>query len=277
MKAILLLCFLALFGAEAIAVDIAVGSTQLSIPAPADFVPVTSEMGKYAELAKRFVPPSNEQYALFITRENAAMAMEGKIPAASRRFAVQTAKEIIPKVVTSAEFSQMKGAVNAQNQKVFDQVEAKMPGLLAKVNKGISDDYSVNMSLSLNKMLPLPTHNDTERSMAFSMFVKYDAEVKGKPKTFEGVVTTTFLHLKGKVLFLYCYADKTDLEWSRVESQKWVDAIFAANPSIGSTASSENQRSGSSKIDWSQVGISGLIAGLISGVVGIFKSKKQKS
>jgi len=50
-------------------------------------------------------------------------------------------------------------------------------------------------SLNLNGMAPLPPREDAERSMAFSMLLKYAlTRPDGTPTNFSGIVTATFVH-----------------------------------------------------------------------------------
>jgi len=78
MKNLLLaLCFAAL-SPFAVAVDISVGGTMLSIPVPDGFSVVTAEMKPYVEFSRHMVPPSNEQFVQFLSAADAALAAKGK-------------------------------------------------------------------------------------------------------------------------------------------------------------------------------------------------------
>jgi hypothetical protein len=278
MKNIFIVCCFVLCQQSGFAIDISIGGTQLSIPAPAGYSPITSEMKPYAEIAKRFVPPSNEQYALFLPQADTAIAAKGGIPESERRFYVQTSIQVIDQFVSSAEFAELKRTIKAQNAEQLKKVEAQMPGMLQKMNKGISDDYNVNLNLSLNQMVPFAPHYETERGMAYSMLVKYGVnDAKGKPSVFEGVVTATFVHVRGKVLFLYANAEKSGLDWSRTECRKWAESVIAANPSTGDVADREKTARG---FNWGRVGQKALIGGIVGGLFGafgyIFKRKEKE-
>jgi hypothetical protein len=236
-------------------------------------------MQPYAELAKRFVPPSNEQFALFLPEEDVATAARGEIPQPKRWFYVQTTKSLIQPFVSAADFAQIKQAVKTQNDETMKKAESQMPGLLQKVNKGLSEDYKLDLNLSVDQMLPLPAHNETERSLAYSTLLKYKANDEGgKPFVFEGVVTATFVYLQGKILFLYANGEKSDLDWSRSESQKWANTVIAANPSTGEIAVRENKPSASG-LDWNKVFAKTITGAAIGGIIGavgyIFRKKKS--
>lgn len=102
---------------------------------------------------------------------------------------------------------------------------------------------------------------------------------RGKLQTFESVVTTSFIFIKGKVLVLYVHAEKSGLEWSKAASKTWVARIIAENPSTGSLAKQEQQsRSG---FDWNKVLRAGLIGAAVGGgitlVRTLFKKKKPNA
>jgi hypothetical protein len=279
MKRLLLILSLLLFvQATVLAVEISVGAARLSIPSPAGYSPITSDMQPYAEVIKRFVPPSNEQLAAFLPEADAAAAVRGETPQPERWFYVQASKGLIEPFVSTADFTKMKRILKEQNEEIFKKAASQAPGLLRNVNKGISADYNVDLNLSLNQMLPLPPHYETERGLAYSTLLKYKINDKeGNPTDLEGVVTATFVHLRGKVLFLYVNAEKSGLDWCRSESRKWADSVIAANPSTGDIAARESEPSRTG-FDWSKVFGTAIAGAIIGGIVGalgyLFKKKK---
>jgi len=279
MKWFLLLCGLLISEGSLISAEILVGTTRLSIPTPEGYSLVTSNMQPFAEVAERFVPPINEQFALFVPEAEAIAAARGEIPQFERKFYIQTSKKLVHPFVSSVDFAELKRAIKTQNADALKEAERQMPGLLQKVNEGIAQDYKVNLNLAVDQMVPLPPHYETERGLAYSMFLKFRAnDESGKPTVFEGSATATFVHLQGKVLFLYVNAEKSALQWCRNESQRWADAIIAANPSTGEIAARE-ERSSRSGFNWNKVLTNALIGAVIGGIVGglnVLRKRKQK-
>ena len=278
MKLLLSACALALMSPLAGATEIVIGDTHLSIPAPAGFAPVTRDMKPYAEFAQRFVPETNEQFALFLSPADAAEAAKGGMPVPERKFYVQTAKALIQPFVGAADFAKLKDAIKTQNADYMKKVEAQMPGMMKKLSQGISDDYQVDVNLLVTQMLPFPPHYESERALGYSMLVKYSSnDANGKVVPFEGIATATFVYVRGKVLFLYANAEKDGLKWSRTESRKWAEMVIAANPSEGEVAVRETTQRASG-FDWSEVGQKALIGAVVGGIIGLlsllFKKKK---
>jgi hypothetical protein len=277
MKWAFLLCSLIGWQPALLAVDIVVGKTRLSIPTPEGYSLVTSNMQPYAEFAGRFVPPVNEQFALFIPEADAAAAWRGEIPQSERRFNVQSSKRAVQAFASSADFDEVKRTLRTENADAIKKAEAHMPGVLKKVNEGIAEDYHVNLNLALDQVLPLPPHYESERGLAYSMFLKFKVnDENGRPKVIEGVATATFVHVQGKVLFLYVYAEKSALQWCRDQAQRWAEAIIAANPSAGDIA--KRERSSRRGFNWGKVGKNAVIGAVVGGIIGglnVLRKRRQ--
>ena len=203
---------------------------KLSIPAPPGYALVTDDMKPYAQLVMRFVPPGNQQFALFVSTTDAAVAAQGVLPKAERRFVVQSAKELIPFTFTIADFAELKRTLKSQNAEILKEVQANSPALFASVNKGIIEDYKKDPNISLNQMVPFAAHYETESALAYSTLMRLNGNDKnGQPYVWVGVTTSTDVYLKGKVLFLIVYAEEKGMEWSRTASKEWAEMIVAMN------------------------------------------------
>ncbi len=274
MKRLLFAACLALLPALALGAeddaDVDIAGTKLAIPAPDGCKWIASDL-PYARLMERFVPPQNRQLALFLTEDDAAIVADGEVPEPTRLFYVQTAKAVVDRFATSADFAAAKKEIKSQHASIAKEVEKQMPGFMEDVNKGISAEYNVDVALSVSQVVPLPPHHESDRSLAISMLTKYAAAgAGGNPVSWEAAVTTTLVHVKGKILFLYATAERSDLEWSREASGKWAGAVIAANPSVGAVA--EQERRGFDLGGIFKYGVIGAVAG---GVLGALKKKKR--
>ena len=277
MKTLPALCAILALQTTACAVEITVGTTRLTIPAPEGYSLLTSEMQPCADFSKRFVAPQNEQFALFLPDDAIALAKAGEIPGPARRFVVQVPKQIVKLLITKTDFAGMKNAIKTQNEEMLKKIEAQVPGIMKKVTDDLSKDYEVNMRFTSLQMLPLPAHSETDRSMAYSALLKFDVDDgAGNITPNEGMITTTFIHVKGKMLMLYVYAEKSGLEWSRTAAKTWSDQIIAQNPSDAATSAQESKpRAG---FDWGSLLRSTIIGAAVGGLIGLirvlFKKKK---
>lgn len=265
--------------------DISVGGVAFTIPKPEGFSPVTPQMALLYELQKEFVAPSNEEFVSFIPDGLVQGVLKDEIPEIPRRFTVQTAKSFVGKAITTSQFLELKDAIKLQNDDIIRKVEALLPEIFDEMNESINGKYNSDFALSFTRMIPMPVHNESERTLSYSSFVKYDmADESGNPAPFVVAVTATFVHIKSKVLFLYSYAEETGLEWSRNASREWVEAVVLANPNDLRATAKEGLPPRVSGIDWGQVGtkaakgaIVGLIIGLIMGLIGLLGNRGKKN
>ena len=263
------LMLLSSIGAQAS--DIQVGDVQLTIPSPDGFSPVTPQMAPLFEMQKHFVAASNEEFLAFIAEENVPTAMAGEIPEMPRRFTVQTPKDLVGSFITSADFAEIKTVIKTQNDEILKKIEAQFPGLSSRVNQGIKEQFDVDPAFAISQMLPMPVHVETTRTFAYSSLAKYEMEDKqGNTVPFVVVVTATIAHVKGKLLFLYSYAEESGLDWSKDASKQWAEAVIAANPADHQTATKEAQTPTAVNIDWNQVGAKAIQGAVIGGIIALF-------
>jgi len=261
--------------------EISVGGVNLTIPKPEGYSAVTPEMAVLYEVQKQFVAPTNEEFVTFIPDSLVEMVLRDEIPDLPRRFAVQTAKSLINVTVTSSDFSTLKKTIKSQNSEILKKVESQLPELIGKMNEGIKEQYDVDLAFSVSQMVPMPVHEETDRTLSYSSLVKYNMKDEmGNPAPFVSVVTATFVHVKGKVLFLYSYAEESASEWSKQSSHEWASSIVNSNPSDFQTSVKETVPSSVFRIDWEQVGVKALIGAFIGLVIGLFgwvKNRAKKS
>ncbi len=218
--------------------------------------------------------PGNEEFITFIPDADVAAVLKDEIPDMPRRFAVQAAKSSIEVSLTSSDFATFKKIVRSQNTELIKKVEAQLPELMGKVNEGIKEKFDVEIALSVFQVVPLPVHEETERTLAYSSLVKYDMKDEmGNPTAFVGVSTATFVHVKGKVLFLYSYAEESGLEWSQQASHKWASDVVTSNPSAFQAMLKETIPSSVLGFDWGKIAenvVIGAIMGLVIVLLGCF-------
>lgn len=214
------------------ATDISVGGVSVTIPNPIGFSPVTQQMTSLYELQKQFVAPVNKEFATFIPERDVSAALKDDFTRIPRRFTVQTAKSLIGVTVSASDFVQLMNIIKLQNDGLMKKVEQQLPRLMETVNERITKKYNVDRTISVSRMMTMPVHKETDRTLAYSALRKYDMmNENGNPAPFVAGGKATFVHVKGKVLFLYTYAEESGLEWSKQASQEWADAVVAANSS----------------------------------------------
>jgi hypothetical protein len=282
MRTLITLLFFLVSAAVSSANTVSIGGTAIEISNPPSSATVTPQMATLYDLQKKFVPPNNEEFLAFIPEKEVPAVLRDEIPKLARRFSVQTSKELVNASFSRSDFLELKTSLKAQNDDLMKKIERDLPDFMGSINKEISNQYNVNLALSVSQIVPLPVHEETDRTIAFSCFGKYNAnDESGNPVPYVAVFTATLIHVKGKVLFLYSYAEETGLEWSRQISKQWADAVVAANPSDLQSSLKESLPSPVTGTDWGKVGaraVLGAFIGLIIGLIGwaINRSKTRQ-
>jgi hypothetical protein len=261
-------------------VNFKIGDVSFTIPPPDGFLPVTDEMVELKKLAETFVAPQNTLLASFIPEEVAPAAQRGEITAMPRTMSIQTATKMLTQDATRSDFADFKEAIRGQQLELMKKVEKEMPGFFDKANQKIKKDFNAEVAVGVGGIVPLPPHLENDRMLAFSMLLNVSIkDAQGKSEVSAAYATSTFLHLRGKLLFVYVYGGKEDLDWTREVSKNWTAAMLAANPPDALTDARESAPSKHHGFDWSQVLRSGLIGGGIGCLIGLFRfiSRKKKN
>ena len=268
--ALLLLHSLSIFAADVFMIN----GKEITVPAPEGFVCVTEDMATVMRFVSQMADPMNDTLAYYIAESDVPAAMAGEIPSLERTFILKVSKQLRNMTVGKNDFSQIKSMTKSQNQQMLKDVKSQIPEHMKKMSQGVSKEFNIDFAMNISQMVPLAPHYEAENALAFSMYINYG--ISAGNENIEEIVsaTSTFLNASGTVLFLYGYAPKDDLEWTRAASMSWAESVMAKN-------SQPPEKSPGRGIDWSQVmekGLIGAIVGglfaLIAGMNSFFKQKK---
>ncbi len=252
------------------------GNTQMSIPSPDGFALVTTNMTRLDPFMDGFVGPDNVRLVNFIPEEFVSKALHDEVPELVRYTSLQSYKKSVAATMTTADFNELKSSVRKQYSETFHKIEKQMPDLMNKVNKRLEGQLDAPLNLKINQTVPLPPHHEGERDLALSLMMNLAVKSPDGQVTNGAVaMTTTFLHVRGKLLFAYVYGGGNDLEWTRQVSRDWSAAILAANPSDTATAASEAASSGSAGNVINGVVRGAVIGGAIGGLIALFRRGKK--
>ena len=240
MKALCTFCAVLALHATLHAVEITVGSTTFDIPAPEGFAPVTKEMQPYANFSKSFAGPGNTLFAVFLSEEAIAVAEEGGMPDDTRKFVIQSPTSLLRRTATKTDFEEFKKVLKTQNEEFIKKAQKQASRAIEKTTDSLAKNFDIEVKVSSFQMIPMPAHEETDRSFAHAALIKYQFDNGAE---FEVAVTLSLVHVKGKILTLYVFAENSALEWSKAAVKTWSDDIIAANPSMGAVASAEEKAS----------------------------------
>jgi hypothetical protein len=262
------------------AAEVKVGDRLIKVPSPEGFVELTPKMSPYYETMRAYVAPNNVRYLTLITKEKADALLRGEDIELHRYINVESEKGISTSSVSSSQFTQLRNILRNQIDDMYANVQKHLPEIVDEGNKAISAEFAADMALELGGLVTLPIHLDTNNTIANSMYMTVGATVDGEHVgTNVLAVTTLFLHVKDKVLFLYVYGSESELDWTRDTAATWAADIVAANP-LSDEEKRAVDKSDSISVDWSQVLEKALIGALVGGLVGFvslyFRKRKKE-
>jgi hypothetical protein len=112
---------------------------------------------------------------------------------------------------------------------VIAKFEQSMPEKMVGLSNRVSETLDIELALSLSNVVPMPVHRQDERLTSHSMFIKYEMSKSSEKTDVIVTLTTTFLFLKGKVLYVYVYGGPEDLSWTRKQAAQLINEIVSAN------------------------------------------------
>lgn len=140
------------------AYEVKVGRELIEIPAPSGFVRVVPEMKEVDEFRKHFVPPTNEQLAMFIAEEEGPKALAGEATPLTRRFAISVNRSLAERDITELDFAQVRRKVRSDASKAVATAQAEMPELMAQASRDISRHLDTDLLIRVGGIVPLSPH-----------------------------------------------------------------------------------------------------------------------
>lgn len=256
--ALLLLQSLSLYASDTFTIN----GKQITVPAPKGFVRVTDDMTAVMKFVQQMADPMNDTLAYYIMESDVPTAMVGEIPSLERTFILKVNKQLRNMTVGKNDFSQLKSMTKSQNQQMFEDVKAQIPEHMKNMSQGVSQEFNVDFAMNISQMVPLEPHYEAENALAFSMYINYG--VSAGAENIEEIVsaTSTFLNASGAVLFLYGYASKDELKWTRSASMNWAESVMASN-------SQPPAKSPGRGINWDKVLEKGLVGAIVGGLFAL--------
>ena len=265
--ALLLLQHLSLFAADTFTIN----GRDITVPAPQGFVRITEEMTAMEIIVQQTEDPMNDTLAYYIMESDIPAAVAGEIPSLERTFVLKVNKELRNMTVGKNDFSQFKSTTKSQNQQIFEDVKAEIPEHMKNMSQRMSQEFDVDVAMNISQMVPLEPHYEAENALAYSMYINYGVSAGNENIEEVASATTTFVNASGAVLFLYGFAPKDELDWTRSASTSWAESVMASN-------SQPPAKSPGRGIEWNKVIEKGLvgaiIGGLLAGAASFFKRKK---
>lgn len=251
------------------AVEVSLGKVPITIPNPQGFVVVTEQMPAMYKATKAFLVPTNEEHASYIPEKDAPAALGGELCEVPRRYSVQSSKQLAHVNITVRDFSDLKQRIKTEYEDTVKQIKQKNPNFDKNLGAMFKDGTGFETDVS-TAFVPLTPHYESDRVIAYSTICKYKmTDEKGGSFVFVAVVTQALVHVKGRALMLFTYAEDTGLEWSRDATREWSNAVVLANPATIQDSVRETVPPAVSMINWEKVLTKMMGAAIAGGIMGL--------
>ncbi len=255
----------------------AFGSRTLEIPAPDGFVPVGKDVPDYLSISQAYLPAQNRLVEIYTTAEDKAAFLAASEPELARYFQLQVARGIDGKTISSAEFSQASGLMEAELEKAFGNMTEQAAELAHKGNTALQEKTGSDAKVSFGGIRYLGVFRREPWAMFFTL--GSDVQISGSDvdagESGAMISAGALALINHQIVYLYAYADDTGPEahaWAQNAVSAWADAVNRANPSDPALEASSRAFGG---FDFGRIGQGALIGGAIGLLIGLFAWLKR--
>lgn len=198
------------------------GGTSINIPAPSELVEVGYDVREQMEI---FISTTNRLLSAYMIPDEIPRFLKGdKDLVLSQSASVQVLRQNEYQDFKESDFNELvdyiKSSSSDELASIADETEAEFNRRMEALNL---DKISIDEPIELGSFFSKPD------AYSFGMI---SSSSDGK-KTWKVVISTTFLRVKNRLLFTYFtseYKDNDSIVKVQSKTEKWVDAILAANP-----------------------------------------------
>jgi len=258
-----------------------VDATEVIFQAPAGFDLITAADGKYHQVASRFVSPANQQLALFLESAKAVEVRAGGIPQAERRISVETPRKAAEMILTDKDFAAVSRGFSRSMQGQADELRSKTNAQLKATGKGATQDLGVETSFVVKDMTAYPPHLSTDQAVALSVLQTNLITSGGVAEEYVNTTTAAVVHVNGKLLFVYVYGGKKDLDWTRITTREIVDSMLsnATKAPVVSPASARDSGYAAG-VEWGRIAAKavayGILGLIVAGIAALWRRLTKK-
>ena len=211
------------------AVEVNVSNTTINVPTPQGFAQLTPDIQPLYTVALNTTNPNNRRLVMFVDEEIIPFALAGETPNLNRFINIEVMRRFESITATKSDFLELQTLMRDSLDAQIAKFEALIPGKMEELSTRLSETLDLELILSVSNIVPLPVHRETPRMTAHSMFVKFNRSNGSTVTDFIVTLTTTYLFVKGKILFIYVYGGPQDLSWTREQTARLIDTIIATN------------------------------------------------
>jgi len=212
--------------------EFTIGDVKLNIPSPAGFVRIDGKNKEWDGVMAKFVPATNRFLCTYGTEKDLADLQGGKFPDSPQSFQLQTFKQSEKMTVSIKDFEQAKTEI--RNLNIGKAMKKEAQNMLNKASSDLQKQTGQKIDLKVGETRQLGIFEETDTSIAFAAVMNLGTGAGGdEAKNITMYMGGCTVVVKGKLLFMYSYADSTQAdaeEWVKKSVIDWKNAVLEANP-----------------------------------------------
>ncbi len=216
----------------AYAVSVNIGVQKINIPSPTGFSEISSISPETVGMLQDMCPPSNRLLAVFLSQEDVGKIMRGDSAQFEQYMTVQSVKKIEGQSFAKYQFAELRKMLRTQYETLYEDQRDSIDTLMNSAGKSLSKRLDEKIDLKIGGVVPLGVDSESASSITMSQLAKYNVSTTGQAIEYIVAGTITALLVNGRVVYLNVYSiyeARSDLEWTRETSKKWIQKILSAN------------------------------------------------
>ncbi|HTD28546.1 MAG TPA: hypothetical protein VK660_04075 [Xanthomonadaceae bacterium] len=253
--------------AHAEQIPLTIGGTTIQFPMESDYVRVSDTQPKVFDLVQAALPATNRLVEVLVTRADMTRLEQGGATAGIY-YEIQVQREIEPRQISIDDWNALKPQLTAgMSQDELDKALATNSGS----NDRLSAVAGKQVGVTFGKVSAPTIYRQTPLSVSFWMLVPIQMRVGNDVTNATTATVGSFAMVRNKLIFIYGYstnASSDSVARLRSHVNDIVDQTIALNPSDTAVRST-------GAFDWSQVGKSAAIGGIIGLLLWFFRRRKE--
>jgi len=220
------------FSNSVLSVDIKVGSTLIHLPSLAGYVEISQDFPEIRKTAESLTPSENRLLAVFLSDADVAKALQGEIIGFDKYVLIQTFREGESQRLSKASFGEIKPILK-QNLGLNKDALADTNKRLVESFTEISERRQIDLLAEVEKPILFSIDTNTETAIGGTSISRQVGTINGSESSHVLIWNQTNILIKGKILFIYMYANyegKNSIDSLRWNAVDWIRNIEIENP-----------------------------------------------
>jgi len=221
---ILSVCLAGLSLANSTTFSFKLDNSEINVRAPNGFYDASSVNPEFLKFIKTFYPETFDIHTVLVPKP--PFDKEG------RYIILLTLSGFDGRNATGKQFDNLRDFMREQQYTFMSEMGEDAKKFIESGVSSVNDKYDEKYNLIVNEITPLGVFIDNSKSLSFSAIMSRDETKNGNTVRALQVASTTYLHIKNKLLVSYLYSDfnsEKDLVWLKAKTQELIGLLLKYN------------------------------------------------